>query len=234
MHALSLLAVSLLPLSQENAPMPQPAAPAARTADPAIEAVRKDIADKVAAKKIDKSAKDWRTKLPMPPEIPFTKDVKYFWNLETNKGNLKIRFMTDVAPKHVASFLYLTELGYFEGLTFHRVMAGFMAQGGCPLGNGRGSPGYRLGLELKPGVGHGKAGILSMANSGPGTDGSQFFLTFKARSELDGSYTVFGEVEGEEGMKTLQALEAAADPRADNGVPPKERLEIKRAFVTTG
>jgi peptidyl-prolyl cis-trans isomerase B (cyclophilin B) len=225
------LVLSLVAFPQEKPAMPEKAATAAAV-DPAIEAVRKDIADKIAAKKIDKGQATWRTRLPMFPNVEFTKGVNYFWNLETNKGSLKIRFMTDAAPKHVANFVYLTELGFFDGLTFHRVLANFMAQGGDPEGSGRGSPGYRFEGEFKPGVGHSKPGILSMANAGPGTDGSQFFLTFRETAQLNGRHTVFGEVVGDEGMATLKALEAAAGSEASNGVPPKERLEIKKATVT--
>ena len=95
---------------------------------------------------------------------------------------------------HVTSTIYLTKLGFYDDLVFHRVIPGFMAQGGDPLGNGTGNPGYKYAGEFDGKTSHNKAGILSMANSGPNTDGSQFFITFKATPFLDNRHTVFGEV----------------------------------------
>jgi len=107
---------------------------------------------------------------------------------------------------HVTSFAYLIKVGFFDGLTFHRVITGFMAQGGCPLGSGSGGPGYQFDGEYSPAVKHNRGGLLSMANAGPGTDGSQFFLTFVPTPWLDGKHTIFGEVV--EGMDVVKALEA--------------------------
>ncbi|HKB14436.1 MAG TPA: peptidylprolyl isomerase [Planctomycetota bacterium] len=211
--------------------MPEKAAhPPATAADPVIEAVRKDIAEKSAAKKIDRSQPGWRTRLPEFPSVAFSKGAAYFWNVETSKGPVKVRFMPDVAPRHVANFIYLSELGFFDGLTFHRVIPKFMAQGGCPNGDGRGGPSYKFPGEFKAEAKHDRGGLLSMANAGPGTDGSQFFLTFVATPWLDGKHTIFGEVVGEEGRKTLKALEAEGSP----GGQTSEKLEIKKATVTTG
>ena len=126
---------------------------------------------------------------------------------------------------HVSSTIYLTRLGFYDGLTFHRVIPGFMAQGGCPTGTGRGSPGYRYDGEFDPNVRHDRAGLLSMANAGPGTDGSQFFITFRDTPHLDGKHTIFGEVKG--GMDTLRALEKAGSP----GGRPTEELRIERATI---
>ncbi len=134
----------------------------------------------------------------------------------TNKGPILIKFMPAVAPMHVTSFMYLTELGYYDGLAFHRVIPGFMAQGGCPLGSGTGGPGYKFAGEFDPKVKHTKGGLLSMANAGPGTDGSQFFLTFVATPWLDGKHTIFGEVV--EGMDDLEGDREAGKPRA---APPR-------------
>ena len=108
---------------------------------------------------------------------------------------------------HVSSTMYLTRLGFYDGLTFHRVIPGFMAQGGCPLGTGMGSPGYQYAGEFSPKVRHDKPGLLSMANRGPGTDGSQFFLTFVPYPSLDDKHTIFGEVvEGIDAMKKLESF----------------------------
>jgi cyclophilin family peptidyl-prolyl cis-trans isomerase len=113
--------------------------------------------------------------------------------------------MPDVAPMHVSSTIYLTEVGFYDGTSFHRVIPGFMAQGGDPLGNGTGGPGYKYAGEFSPKVKHDKPGLLSMANAGPGTDGSQFFLTFVPTSHLDGKHTIFGEVV--EGLDNLKKME---------------------------
>jgi cyclophilin family peptidyl-prolyl cis-trans isomerase len=174
---------------------------------------------------IDKSKPRWKTSLPKPDVVAFDPNHKYFARVVTNKGMIRIQFMPDVAPMHVTSFMYLTKLGFYDDLPFHRVITGFMAQGGCPLGNGRGGPGYEFDGEFSPQVKHDRPGLLSMANRGPGTDGSQFFLTFVPTPWLDGKHTIFGSVA--EGMETLKALEAAGTKRGD----PKEPLGIEKVTI---
>jgi len=203
-------------VGEENQPMSD--------VDPAIARARAYIEEQ----QIDRSQARWRTSLPKFPELNFTEGSTYYWNLETNVGEMRIRFMPEVAPHHVANFIYLTELGFFDGLTFHRVIQGFMAQGGCPLGNGTGSPGYRFQGEFDPAVQHDRAGLLSMANAGPGTDGSQFFITFKATPWLDGKHTLFGETV--EGKETLRELEAHGSAEASGR--PSKPLRIERATIT--
>lgn len=156
---------------------------------------------------VDKTKSNWKTSLPKPEVASFDPARGYFANMQTSKGTMKIKLMPDVAPMHVTSFLYLARLGFYDGLTFHRVIRGFMAQGGCPLGTGTGNPGYEYAGEFKENVKHDRPGLLSMANAGPGTDGSQFFLTFVPTPHLNGKHTIFGEVV--EGKETLKALEAA-------------------------
>ncbi|MED5199017.1 MAG: peptidylprolyl isomerase [Gemmatimonadota bacterium] len=175
--------------------------------------------------KIDKSRPNWKTQLPKPPRVKFDPDKKYYWLLETNKGNIRIQLMPDVAPMHVGSTIYLTNLGFYDGVPFHRVISGFMAQGGDPLGRGTGGPGYQYNGEFDPKVKHDRPGLLSMANAGPGTDGSQFFITFVATPHLDGKHTLFGEVV--EGMGTVKSLEAAGSRSGSTSEP----LEIKRATI---
>ena len=143
---------------------------------------------------IDTSTDGWKTKLPAPPPLPFDSDKNYYWEIETNKGSLKIKLWPDIAPQHVSSTIYLTTLGFYDDLSFHRVIRGFMAQGGCPEGRGTGGPGFQYDGEFSPEARHDRPGLLSMANAGPGTDGSQFFLPFVATPHLDGNHTVFGEV----------------------------------------
>ena len=166
-----------------------------------------------------------RVKLTKPQQRQFDATREYFWVLETNKGNIKIRLMPDVAPMHVTSTIFLTEQGFYNGTKFHRVIPDFMAQGGCPLGTGTGGPGYQYAGEFSPKVRHDRPFLLSMANAGPNTDGSQFFITFAATPWLDGKHTIFGEVV--EGQDTVQKLEAAGSPQGR----PKEELKILKAGI---
>ena len=174
---------------------------------------------------VDKSNASWRTKLPKPTVATFDAKHTYFANMQTSKGAIKIKFMPDVAPMHVTSFIYLTRMGFYDGLKFHRVIPGFMAQGGCPLGTGTGGPGYQFAGEFKPEVKHDRGALLSMANAGPGTDGSQFFLTFVATPWLDGKHTIFGEIV--EGKDVLKAIEAKGTP----GGAPTEPLSIEKVTI---
>jgi cyclophilin family peptidyl-prolyl cis-trans isomerase len=182
--------------------------------------------DKMIAKaNIDKTKSTWKTQLPKWELATFDPAHKYFVRMKTSKGTVLIRMHPEWAPAHVTNFLYLTKLGFYDGISFHRVITGFMAQGGCPLGTGTGGPGYQFEGEFKPEAKHTKPGILSMANAGPGTDGSQFFLTFKPTAWLDGKHTVFGEVV--EGVETLKALEAAGS----QGGKPTEPLKMETLTV---
>jgi cyclophilin family peptidyl-prolyl cis-trans isomerase len=169
--------------------------------DVAIAAIDRFIAEQ----SIDRSKDGWKTSLPQPPQVEFDASKRYFWNVATNVGDLKIRLMPDVAPMHVSSTIYLARLGFYDGVIFHRVITGFMAQGGDPLGQGIGGPGYNYNGEFSSSARHDRPGLLSMANAGPGTDGSQFFLTFVPTPHLDDKHTIFGEVV--EGMENVQQLE---------------------------
>ena len=163
------------------------------------------IDDFIAGQTIDKTDPRWKTRVPKPPKVAFD-DRSYFWDLETTVGPITIKLMPDVAPMHASSTLYLTRLGFYDGTVFHRIIPNFMAQGGDPLGNGRGNAGYRYAGEFDPQVKHDRPGLLSMANAGPGTDSSQFFITFVPTPHLDGKHTIFGEVV--EGMDAVKQLEA--------------------------
>jgi peptidyl-prolyl cis-trans isomerase B (cyclophilin B) len=171
--------------------------------DPAMQAVNSYI----EKQKIDKTQSDWKTKLQKPELAEFNPEAQYFWELETTEGKLVVELFPETAPMHATSTIYLTQLGFYDDLVFHRVINTFMAQGGDPLGNGRGNPGYKYAGEFDGSLSHDKAGLLSMANSGPNTDGSQFFITFAATPWLDGKHTIFGEVV--EGLDTtLPAIES--------------------------
>ena len=119
--------------------------------------------------------------------------------IKTDRGNITIEMFEDEAPNTVANMISLIQKGYYNGLNFHRVIPDFMIQGGCPHGTGTGGPGYDFDDECTPDRRHDSAGVLSMANAGPGTNGSQFFITHGPTPHLDGKHTVFGKVtEGQE------------------------------------
>lgn len=115
-------------------------------------------------------------------------------NIQTSKGLIRVRLFAEQTPVTVASFVNLAQRGYYDGLNFHRVIADFMIQGGCPHGSGTGGPGYKFEDETRADLKHDRGGILSMANAGPRTNGSQFFITHVATPWLDGKHTVFGAV----------------------------------------
>lgn len=126
--------------------------------------------------------------------------------MKTSKGTIHIRLYPQQAPVTVASFVNLAKRGFYDGLSFHRVIDNFMVQGGCPLGSGTGGPGYRFEDECCAELTHDAPGKLSMANSGPGTNGSQFFITHIETSWLDGKHTVFGSVVSDEDMAVVNAI----------------------------
>lgn len=177
----------------------------------------------IAGVAVDKSNPDWKTSLPKPEMLTFAADDEIFWLMSTNFGELKFRLFPDVAPMHVTSTLYLTGLGFYDDVIFHRIIQGFMAQGGDPLGRGTGGPGYYYDGEFAPNVSHDRPGLLSMANRGPGTDGSQFFITFVPTNWLDNRHTIFGELI--EGAEVLQKMEGVGSQSGATS----ERVVIEKA-----
>ena len=126
--------------------------------------------------------------------------------IETDKGTIRLKLFADQTPITVGNFVNLARRGYYNNLKFHRVIPDFMIQGGCPAGDGRGGPGYRFPDEFVKELRHDKPGILSMANAGPQTNGSQFFITHIATPWLDGKHTVFGEVISEIDQDVVNAI----------------------------
>ena len=126
--------------------------------------------------------------------------------IETSKGSIHLNLFADEAPVTVANFVNLASRGYYDGLQFHRVIADFMIQGGCPQGNGRGGPGYQFEDEFDASLRHDRPGRLSMANAGPGTNGSQFFITHVPTPWLDDAHTIFGEVVGDADQTVVDAI----------------------------
>lgn len=127
-------------------------------------------------------------------------------HIETNKGTIKIKLFSKEAPLTVANFINLSNRGYYDDLNFHRVIDNFMIQGGCPQGTGTGGPGYDFEDEFNPSLKHDKGGILSMANAGPGTNGSQFFITHLETPWLDNNHTVFGEVKDQSDLNIVNDI----------------------------
>jgi peptidyl-prolyl cis-trans isomerase B (cyclophilin B) len=127
--------------------------------------------------------------------------------MSTSKGDIHLTLFPEQAPVTVASFVNLIQRGYYDGLSFHRVIPDFMIQGGCPQGTGTGGPGYKFEDECHPDLVHDTGGKLSMANAGPGTNGSQFFVTHVPTPHLDGKHAIFGAVVGAEDQAVVDAIE---------------------------
>ena len=155
-------------------------------------------------------AKQWNT----PPEMQIDPQKEYKARMETDNGTMVIKLFANKAPRTVNNFVFLSREGFYDGIIFHRVIADFMAQGGDPTGKGSGGPGYRFADEFAPALKHDKPGILSMANAGPGTNGSQFFITHVPTPWLDGKHSVFGQVV--EGMDVLMSIPPRDPARPEN------------------
>lgn len=202
-----------------------PATDAPVSARPQITATQA-IDSHIAKHPVNFEDPNWKTRLPRPPTVSFDSNVDYYWFLHTSEGGIKIKLKPEWAPAHVSSTIYLTRLGFYDGLSFHRIIPKFMAQGGDPLGTGAGGPGYRMGGEFSRRAKHSKRGVVSAANSGPRTDGSQFFIMFTKDGEsLDGKHTVYGQVV--EGMGTLTAMERAGTESGE----PRKSIIIRRAEI---
>lgn len=147
-----------------------------------------------------------------PPQGNLDTQSQYFAKFETAKGNFTAILYANEAPLTVENFINLVDKNFYDGTTFHRVIKGFMAQGGCPNGDGRGGPGYQFEDEFSQTLRHTGEGILSMANAGPNTNGSQFFITYAATPHLDGMHTVFGKITS--GMEVVNSLRER-DPMLD-------------------
>jgi cyclophilin family peptidyl-prolyl cis-trans isomerase len=151
-----------------------------------------------------------------PPSMVIDPTKSYQATVKTDKGDLVIELYADRAPVTVNNFVFLARDGFYDDTTFHRVLPGFMAQGGDPSGTGRGGPGYKFADEFEPTLRHDGPGVLSMANAGPNTNGSQFFITYDAAPWLDDRHAVFGRVI--EGMDVLESI-SERDPQQSPGTP---------------
>lgn len=153
---------------------------------------------------------------------------EYGAELDTSKGKIRLKLLPDVAPGHVANFLALAQIGFYNGVAFHRIIKGFMIQGGCPQGTGTGGPGYQIKAEFNA-TPH-EAGVLSMARTNdPNSAGSQFFICLGRHTHLDRQYTAFGKVADEESMATVRAI---GEAKTGHGDKPLEKLVINSVTIT--
>lgn len=151
---------------------------------------------------------------PSPPAMAIDPKKKYTAALHTDKGDITLQLFADKAPVTVNNFVFLARQNFYDGTIFHRVIADFMAQGGDPTGTGRGGPGYKFADEFHPQLRHDKPGVLSMANAGPHTNGSQFFITHVPTPWLDNKHSVFGQVI--QGMDVLMSIPPRDPQRLDS------------------
>jgi cyclophilin family peptidyl-prolyl cis-trans isomerase len=166
-----------------------------------------------------------------PPPMVIDPSKRYVATISTDKGDIQIELFADKAPQTVNNFVFLARDGYYDGVTFHRVIKGFMAQGGDPTGSGRGGPGYKFADEFHPALRHDQPGILSMANAGPNTNGSQFFITYTETPHLDGKHAVFGRVI--EGMDVLEAIPERDPMRASQpGLAMNTVTVVEEEWIT--
>lgn len=183
---------------------------------PEVEADETPIATTQPAQESDASAASPAERVGMydaPPPMTINLDSFYYATLKTEKGDIEVQLFADRAPVTVNNFVFLAREGYYDNTTFHRVLDDFMAQGGDPSGSGAGGPGYQFQDEIYPGGSFDRPGLLAMANAGPGTNGSQFFITFAPTPWLDGGHTIFGEViSGQEVLAQLTRRDPQQNP----------------------
>ena len=165
-------------------------------------------------------AKQWNK----PPQLTLDSGKKYKAIMETDLGKMVIDLFSDKVPKTVNNFVFLAREGFYDGIIFHRVIADFMAQAGDPTGKGSGGPGYKFQDEFDPSLKHDKKGILSMANAGPNTNGSQFFITHRATPHLDGKHSIFGQVI--DGLEVLMSI-----PPRDPALSQSPAVKIQKITI---
>ena len=167
-----------------------------------------------------------RTRYSSPPAMTLDSAFDYVADFRTSQGGFRVKLLASQAPVTVNNFVFLAQQGFYDGLTFHRVIENFMIQGGDPTGNGAGGPGYVFQDEIVPGLVFDQPGKLAMANAGPGTNGSQFFITTVPTLHLNGNHTIFGEVT--EGQAVVTAISRVATNNRD---APLQRVVIERIEI---
>jgi cyclophilin family peptidyl-prolyl cis-trans isomerase/protein-disulfide isomerase len=163
-----------------------------------------------------------KRQFPVCPPLEIDRSKQYIATLETAKGEIKVELFPEEAPLAVNNFVFLARNGWFDDITFHRVLSDYIVQSGDPTGTGFGSPGYAFDNEISPDLQFDRAGLLAMANAGPGSNGSQFFITLAPTPNLDGDYTIFGRVV--EGMEVVKQLTPRNPDQSDLNLPPGDEL----------
>ncbi len=210
----ALLAACAMPSVPGTAPAAE--APASEATEPAAAEEAVAPASTGAASALDPNERDGM--YTSAPEMTIDPSKYYYATIATEQGDIKVQLFADRAPMTVNNFVFLAREGFYDNTTFHRVLADFMAQAGDPTGTGMGGPGYNFADEFWPGATFDRRGLLAMANAGPGTNGSQFFITFAPTPWLDGNHTIFGEViEGDDvlGKITLRDPQGGATEPGD-------------------
>lgn len=201
-------------------PTPQPTPTAAGTAVPATAAPSTPTPHVIQAG--GRTIKQYA----QPPLSTIDRNSKYTATIRTNRGPITLELFASQAPKTVNNFIFLAREGFYDGATFHRVIPGFMIQGGDPVGTGAGGPGYRFGDEVVPELVFDQAGVLAMANSGPNTNGSQFFITVGPTPHLNRAHTIFGHV-----IQGQEVAEAISQVRRDSQDRPLQPVVIQAVDI---
>ena len=204
-----------------------PAAPAPTSAPVAQPTAQSSSSCNASSANQSKQSAGSSKKYAVPPQMSIDSSAGYTAKIKTNKGNIVIELFPASAPKTVNNFVFLANEGFYNGIIFHRVIPNFMIQGGDPTGTGTSGPGYNFEDEIDPKLGFEKPGILAMANSGPNTNGSQFFITTASTPHLNGNHTIFGKVlEGQDVADTISIVPAG------RGNKPNQPVVIQGIEIT--
>jgi cyclophilin family peptidyl-prolyl cis-trans isomerase len=202
---------------QEASPEAAPSPSASASADEPVETT--------CTHEVPESADEEKEMYDKAPDMQIDESAKYTATMQTSCGTIEMELYADQTPITVNSFVFLAREGFFDGLTFHRVVPGFVIQGGDPVGDGTGGPGYEFENEEVDGLDFDRPGLLAMANSGPDTNGSQFFITLAETANLNEGYTLFGEVT--DGMDAVEAIGALG---SGDG-PPSQPVYIEKVTI---
>ena len=217
-------ALFLIACSLPTAPVPTSAPTSAPVAQPTA---RPSGAGNASSSSQGQTGSGSSKKYAAPPQMSIDQSAGYTAKIKTNKGNIVIELFPASAPKTVNNFVFLANEGFYNGIIFHRVIPNFMIQGGDPTGTGTSGPGYKFEDEIDPKLGFEKPGILAMANSGPNTNGSQFFITTASTPHLNGNHTIFGKVlEGQDVADTISTVPAG------RGNKPNQPVVIQGIEIT--
>ena len=224
---LAMMACVLQTPEAEETPVPETPEPAATTAPAAGATAQTSTATPAFTPAATSRISGARASYSSPPAMILDTESDYVAAFRTNQGDFTVQLFATQTPVTVNNFVFLAQQGFYDGLIFHRVIENFMIQGGDPTGTGAGGPGYQFQDEIVAGLAFDSPGKLAMANAGPGTNGSQFFITVAATDWLNGNHTIFGEVT--EGQNVVNAISRAS---TNNRNAPLQRVVIERIDIT--